>query len=74
MSGSHLFILAIIAMAFGYGLIKSWVQRQPQQAPESSAEADEMLNKIETLEERIRVLERIVTDGNHDLKRKIDDL
>ncbi|MEM6640758.1 MAG: hypothetical protein AAF610_12755 [Pseudomonadota bacterium] len=30
--------------------------------------------KLSQLEERVRVLEAIVTDGRHDLKREIDQL
>lgn len=35
---------------------------------------EESLAKIEMLEERIRVLERIVTESKHDLGREIDNL
>ena len=35
---------------------------------------EESLAKIELLEERIRVLERIVTESKHDLGREIDNL
>ncbi|NCF72669.1 MAG: hypothetical protein GWP67_04095 [Gammaproteobacteria bacterium] len=37
-------------------------------------ELEESLKKIELLEERIRVLERIVTESKHDLGREIDNL
>jgi cell division protein FtsB len=37
-------------------------------------EIEESLARIEMLEERIRVLERIVTENKHDLGREIDDL
>lgn len=32
------------------------------------------IRKIDELEQRVQVLERIVTSKNYDLKRKIDDL
>jgi hypothetical protein len=32
------------------------------------------LRRVETLEERVRVLEKIVTDGRYDLKRQLDEL
>jgi hypothetical protein len=35
---------------------------------------DERLNRIEDLEQRVRALESIVTDGNFDLRRKLDEL
>jgi hypothetical protein len=34
----------------------------------------ERLRRVETLEERVRVLEKIVTDGRYDLKRQLDEL
>lgn len=74
MSGSHVFILAIIALSLGYALVRNWMNRQPQPAAEGHDEADEMLARIDRLEERIRVLERIITDGNYDLKKEIDGL
>ena len=37
-------------------------------------EAREMRREIENLRERIRVLERIATDGNHALASQIDEL
>jgi len=36
--------------------------------------ADEELAKLDQLEERIRVLERIVTENKHDLRREINNL
>ncbi|NNF49321.1 MAG: hypothetical protein HKN65_05660, partial [Woeseiaceae bacterium] len=44
--------------------------REKNQDPE----LDETLAHIEELEERIRVLERIVTENRTDLKREIDGL
>jgi len=74
MSGSHIFILAVIALSLGYALVRNWMNRQPQAAADGHDEADEMLARIDQLEERIRVLERIITDGNYDLKKEIDGL
>lgn len=74
MSGSHVFILSIIALSFGYALLKAWIRKHPQPVPRDEEDGDAMLEKIDALEERIRVLERIVTDGKHDLKREIDQL
>jgi hypothetical protein len=41
---------------------------------ESDPELEETLAHIEKLEERIRVLERIVTENRFDLKKEIDRL
>lgn len=37
-------------------------------------ELEESLQKIDVLEERIRVLERIVTESKHDLSKEIENL
>ncbi len=41
---------------------------------EQDPELDASLKKIEMLEERIRVLERIVTENKRDIGREIDNL
>jgi len=43
-------------------------------APAEKTDVKPYLDKIETLEKRIRVLERIVTDKSHNLAREIDEL
>jgi hypothetical protein len=37
-------------------------------------ELEARLRRIETLEERVRVLEKIVTDRRYDLRRELDEL
>jgi hypothetical protein len=68
-----LFVLAIIAIVFTAGTIQKYLDTKnaPQ---ERDPEVDELLTDIERLEERIRVLERIVTEDKHDLRREIDRL
>ena len=65
--------MLIVLAAFVYSAIHTWIkQRAARPAPDANAE--EMLEKIDVLEERIRVLERIVTEHNIDLKQQIDNL
>lgn len=73
MSGSHVFVLLIIALSLGYALMRTWIKNR-NEAPVGNEEADEMIEKIDALEDRIRVLERIVTDHDIDLKKEIDRL
>jgi hypothetical protein len=42
--------------------------------PEANEELEDTLAKIELLEERIQVLERIITENRFDLKNEIDSL
>ena len=73
MNSGMLFVLAIIAIVFTAGTIQKYLdtKKVPQ---ERDPEVDELLSDIERLEERIRVLERIVTEDKHDLRREIDNL
>ena len=73
MNSGMLFVLAIIAIVFTAGTIQKYLdtKKTPQ---ERDPEVDELLTDIERLEERIRVLERIVTEDKHDLRREIDNL
>lgn len=73
MNSGMLFVLAIIAIVFTAGTIQKYLDTKnaPQ---ERDPEVDELLTDIERLEERIRVLERIVTEDKHDLRREIDRL
>ena len=73
MSGSHVFVLLIIIIVFSFGLIKAWMANRNENRVDSE-EGDEMLAKIDSLEERIRVLERIITESKIDLKQEIDNL
>ena len=73
MSSSHVFVLLIIIIVFSFGLIKAWMANRNEN-PVQNEEADEMLAKIDALEERIRVLERIITENRFDLKEEIDRL
>jgi membrane protein implicated in regulation of membrane protease activity len=58
-------------------LIKAFSHRRDRKNDDRSfVEADELRDQILTLEDRIRVLERIVTDSNprEDLKRQFREL
>ena len=66
------FVIAIICIVFLFKLLDTWVKhklsaRQP-------AGDGETLQRLLELEERVRVLERIVTDERFDLKREFRDL
>lgn len=73
MNSSLTFVLLLVAIVMCANIIQTWMkQRKP--APEGTAELEETLAKIEVLEDRIRVLERIVTENRFDLKNEIDSL
>ncbi len=73
MNGGMIFVLCIIAICAFAGLAKTWLKgRQVDSQPNEELEAT--LSKIDVLEERIRVLERIITENKYDLKSEIDSL
>lgn len=67
------FVLAIVALSFLYKLVEAWIRKTSDRR---SVEAlnSELVARLEALEERVRVLERIVTDERYDLKRQFRDL
>jgi cell division protein FtsB len=66
-------IFCIVAVVMVADTIQK-VARAKAQKKTGDAELDEMLARINVLEERIRVLERIVTEEKHDLRREISSL
>ena len=70
MEHGQLFILSIIVIVFGARIFRDHLrfkQIQPRENPRYEA-------RIDTLEQRVRTLERIVTDKGYDLKREFDQL
>ena len=71
----HVFeMIAIISVAgLLAGLAKQWMERN--QTPEVDlSDIESRLDKLEVLQERVKVLEAIVTDKGYDLKSEIDNL
>jgi hypothetical protein len=67
------FVIAIIAIVFGYRLVS---QRMRQKDARRVPDTEQMVwqQRLDQLEERIKVIERIVTDDKYDLKRQIEEL
>ena len=66
--------IAIVAIVFGYKLIRLILLRRPVPAPRDDTVHTELVNRLAEVEERVRVLERIVTDDRHDLRQQFKDL
>jgi cell division protein FtsB len=67
------FVLAIVAIVIGAQLIQRLAKIRSEKS-DNSGELDDAHAKIDALEERIRVLERIITENKYDLRREIDKL
>ena len=73
MNSSLVFVLLLVGIVMFAGVIRTYlIQRNKE--PENNKELEETLAKIDLLEERIRVLERIITENRFDLKEEIDSL
>lgn len=67
------YVVCIVAVVFTADTIQKYLKMKNQQR-ERDPELEQTLAHIEKLEERIRVLERIVTENKFDLKNEIDRL
>jgi alpha-N-acetylglucosamine transferase len=70
------FVIAILVLSFGYKLVASGLRHKSQQRGDASTDVAnaELRQRLEQMEERVRVLERIVTDERFDLKQQFKDL
>ncbi len=73
MNSSLVFVLLIVGMVMCANVTQTYI-KQRKMKPEANEELEDTLAKIELLEERIQVLERIITENRFDLKKEIDSL
>ena len=73
MNSALIFVLILVSIVMTANIIETWL-KQKKKAPEIDEDLDDTLAKIEQMEERIKVLERIVTENRFDLKKEIDSL
>jgi cell division protein FtsB len=67
------YVVCIVAIVFAADTFQKYMKMKNQEK-KSDPELEETLAHIEQLEERIRVLERIVTENRTDLKSEIERL
>jgi len=70
------FVIPILIVVFTYKLVNLWMRQKNLQNLRGTDDADRLAwqQRLDELEERVRVLERIVTDDKYDLKRQIEAL
>lgn len=70
------FVIAILIIVFTYRLVTLRMHQKNLQGQRGSDDADRVAwqQRLDELEERVKVLERIVTDDKYDLKRQIEAL
>ncbi|MEM8982067.1 MAG: hypothetical protein AAGC71_03515 [Pseudomonadota bacterium] len=79
MQSSQIMVVAIIAIIFGSLALRDYWKHQARQqrSKESSTDTenvDELNARIDLLEERVKTLEKIVTDPRDSLARQINNL
>lgn len=67
------FAFAIVALVLVVNLIKIVVRQKHMRRPDDRVNT-ELVERLRQVEERVRVLERIVTDERFDLKQQFKDL
>jgi uncharacterized membrane protein len=70
------FVIAILIVVFTYKLVNQRMHQKNLQNLRGTDDADRIAwqQRLDELEERVKVLERIVTDDKYDLKRQIEAL
>ena len=67
-------VVIIVAISILGGVLNNYLKTRRSTGAIHKDALDDALDRIDELEERVRVLERVVTDDGYDLKRQIDDL
>ena len=67
------YVVCIVAIVVGADTYQKYLKMKREEL-KRDPELEDSLRKIEQLEERIRVLERIVTENKYDLGKEIDNL
>jgi hypothetical protein len=70
---SLMFVVTIVALGCLTAVVLKYLELRAEK-DEQGRSADESSAQLDALEERIRVLERIVTEKRIDLRKEIDDL
>lgn len=74
MTSTGIVMVVFIACITGIAMHYITEKYKKKEDSDESIAVDEMLAQLEAVEERVRVLERIITENKFDLKREIDSL
>ncbi len=66
-------VVIVVFIGCATGVVSEWLKTKRKTAGNDGA-LDDAHDRIDELEERIRVLEKVVTDERYDLSRQIDSL
>jgi hypothetical protein len=74
MNNSLFLVVCIVAIIYTASTFQTYLKTRSSKTEGDAAELEETLTKIAMLEDRIKVLERIVTENKYDLKSEISKL
>ena len=67
-------VVLIVFIGCVTGIVKSFIERRSDGGRRSASALAEQEERLASLEERVGVLEAVVTDSRYELKREIDNL
>lgn len=69
-------VVLIVLIAVGAGVVKTWLETKANSAAdgETLARVDELESEVLRLRDRVKVLEKITTDGDNRLREEISRL
>lgn len=66
------FVIIVIILSLTYKFFAGWMKNRTKLVEEPAREA--LIKRLDEVEERVRVLERIVTDERFDLEQQFKEL
>lgn len=67
-------VVLVVLFSLVAGLIRTWIKSRPAGAGAPAGMTVDQEARLARLEERIRALESVVSDGSYELKQKFKDL
>ena len=67
-------VVIIVIVGCVTGVMSDYLKNKAKYGSHNDGDVDDALDRIDELEERIRVLEKVVTDDRYELNRQIDSL
>lgn len=65
-------VVVIVTVSVTAGLIRTWIKHRPAGGVAGMTASEEQ--RMARLEERVKALESVVSDGSYELKQKFKDL
>lgn len=67
-------VVLIVLMGVGGGILREHLRGKREAQYHSGVDAEGLHHEIAALQDRVAVLEQIVTDGKYELRRELDQL